>query len=163
MSSDHEIYPTGPGPGSAESPRRSPETGLLAGSRSAVRRYFRVHQRGGAGLAGGRVIGPLPPLEPVWVMDVVAQCAAGLQAAHQAGLVHRDIKPGNVLMTEDGRVKLTDFGISHVAGSVPVTATGALIGTPAYLAPERASGARGSSSSDLYSLGVLAYQCLTGE
>ena len=103
------------------------------------------------------------PLEPVWVMDVVAQCAAGLQAAHQAGLVHRDIKPGNVLITEDGRVKLTDFGISHVAGSVPVTATGALIGTPAYLAPERANGTRGSSSSDLYSLGVLAYQCLTGE
>ena len=103
------------------------------------------------------------PLEPVWVMDVVAQCAAGLQAAHQAGLVHRDIKPGNVLMTEDGRVKLTDFGISHVAGSVPVTATGALIGTPAYLAPERANGTRGSSSSDLYSLGVLAYQCLAGE
>ena len=103
------------------------------------------------------------PLEPGSVMDVVAQCAAGLQAAHQAGLVHRDIKPGNVLMTEDGRVKLTDFGIAHVAGSVPVTATGALIGTPAYLAPERANGTRGSSSSDLYSLGVLAYQCLTGE
>jgi hypothetical protein len=103
------------------------------------------------------------PLEPVRVMDVVAQCAAGLQAAHQAGLVHRDIKPGNVLMTEGGRVKLTDFGISHVAGSAPVTATGALIGTPAYLAPERANGTRGSSSSDLYSLGVLAYQCLTGE
>jgi serine/threonine-protein kinase len=103
------------------------------------------------------------PLEPGSTVDVVAQCAAGLQAAHQAGLVHRDIKPGNVLMTEDGRVKLTDFGISHVAGSVPVTATGALIGTPAYLAPERAHGARGSSSSDLYSLGVLAYHCLTGE
>ena len=103
------------------------------------------------------------PLEPGSVRDVVAQCAAGLRAAHQAGLVHRDIKPGNVLMTEGGRVKLTDFGISHVAGSVPVTATGALIGTPAYLAPERANGTRGSSSSDLYSLGVLAYQCLTGE
>jgi eukaryotic-like serine/threonine-protein kinase len=103
------------------------------------------------------------PLEPGSAMDVVAQCAAGLQAAHQAGLVHRDIKPGNVLMTDDGRVKLTDFGISHVAGSAPVTATGALIGTPAYLAPERANGTRGSSSSDLYSLGVLAYQCLTGE
>jgi serine/threonine-protein kinase len=103
------------------------------------------------------------PLEPGSVMDVVAQCAAGLQAAHQAGLVHRDIKPGNVLMTEDGRVKLTDFGISHLAGSVPVTATGALIGTPAYLAPERAGGTRGSSSADLYSLGVLAYQCLTGD
>jgi eukaryotic-like serine/threonine-protein kinase len=103
------------------------------------------------------------PLEPASAVDVVAQCAAGLQAAHQAGLVHRDIKPGNVLMAEGGRVKLTDFGISHVAGSVPVTATGALIGTPAYLAPERAHGARGSSSSDLYSLGVLAYHCLTGE
>jgi hypothetical protein len=103
------------------------------------------------------------PLEPARVMDVVAQCAAGLQAAHQAGLVHRDIKPGNVLLTEGGRVKLTDFGIAHVAGSVPVTATGALIGTPAYLAPERANGTRGSSAGDLYSLGVLAYQCLTGE
>jgi eukaryotic-like serine/threonine-protein kinase len=103
------------------------------------------------------------PLEPVRVMDVVAQCAAGLQAAHQAGLVHRDIKPGNVLTAEGGRVKLTDFGISHVAGSVSDTATGTLIGTPAYLAPERANGTRGTSSSDLYALGVLAYQCLTGE
>jgi serine/threonine-protein kinase len=103
------------------------------------------------------------PMEPAWVMDVVAQCAAGLQAAHQAGLVHRDIKPGNVLLAEGRRVKLTDFGISQVAGSAPVTATGALIGTPAYLAPERANGTRGTASSDLYSLGVLAYQCLTGE
>ena len=97
------------------------------------------------------------------VMDITAQAAAGLQAAHQAGLVHRDIKPANLLVSAAGVVKITDFGISHAAGSAPMTRTGMIIGTPSYLAPERASGAQATSASDLYGLGVVAYECLTGK
>jgi serine/threonine-protein kinase len=95
-------------------------------------------------------------------MDVIAQSAAGLQAAHQAGLVHRDVKPANLLLSADSVVKITDFGISYVAGSAPVTRTGMIVGTPSYLAPERASGAQATRASDIYSLGVVAYECLTG-
>jgi eukaryotic-like serine/threonine-protein kinase len=102
------------------------------------------------------------PLGPAQVMDLVAQAAAGLHAAHQTGLVHRDIKPGNLLISPGGVVKITDFGISHAAGSAPLTDTGQLVGTAGYLAPERAAGDHGSAASDLYSLGVVAYECLTG-
>lgn len=102
------------------------------------------------------------PLDPARVMDLVAQAAAGLHAAHAAGLVHRDIKPGNLLVSPDGTVKITDFGIAHAAGSAPLTRTGALIGTPAYLAPERVTGASAGPASDLYSLGIVAYECLAG-
>ena len=106
-------------------------------------------------LAGG-------PLEAGQAMDLVAQVCAGLHAAHAAGLVHRDIKPANLLITADGQVKITDFGIAHVVAGVPLTATGVLIGTPAYLAPERAAGGPATPASDLYSLGVVGYECLTG-
>jgi hypothetical protein len=102
------------------------------------------------------------PLDPGQTMDVVAQVAAGLQAAHAAGLVHRDIKPANLLLGPGGQVKITDFGIANVAGSAPVTRTGAVIGTPNYLAPERVAGASATPAADLYSLGVVAYECLTG-
>jgi eukaryotic-like serine/threonine-protein kinase len=102
------------------------------------------------------------PLDPALVMDVVAQAAAGLGAAHAAGLVHRDIKPGNLLVGPGGAVKITDFGIAHAAGSAPLTRTGTLIGTPAYLAPERVAGASAGPASDLYSLGIVAYECLAG-
>jgi eukaryotic-like serine/threonine-protein kinase len=102
------------------------------------------------------------PLDPGRVMDVVAQAAAGLQAAHRAGLVHRDIKPGNLLAGPGGQVKITDFGISHAAGSAPLTGTGALLGTPGYLAPERVAGQAATPASDLYSLGVVAWECLAG-
>jgi hypothetical protein len=103
------------------------------------------------------------PLGATQTMDVVAQVAEGLHAAHSAGLVHRDIKPANLLLSGDGRVKITDFGISHAAGSAPVTGTGILVGTPAYLAPERVAGATGTPSADLYALGVVAYECLAGK
>ena len=102
------------------------------------------------------------PLGAAQTMDVVAQVASGLQTAHGAALVHRDIKPGNLLLAADGQVKVTDFGIAHVAGSVPVTSTGIVMGTPAYIAPERVSGASATPASDLYSLGVVAYECLAG-
>ena len=102
------------------------------------------------------------PLGAAQAMDVMAQVASGLQTAHAAALVHRDIKPANLLLAADGQVKITDFGIAHVAGSVPVTRTGTVMGTPAYLAPERVSGASATPVSDLYSLGVVAYECLAG-
>ncbi|MBO0773029.1 MAG: serine/threonine protein kinase, partial [Actinobacteria bacterium] len=96
-------------------------------------------------------------------MDVAAQTAAALAAAHAAGLVHRDIKPGNLLLGPDGQVKITDFGIAYAAGSAPLTRTGTVIGTPAYLAPERVAGGPATPASDLYSLGVVCYECLTGQ
>jgi serine/threonine-protein kinase len=102
------------------------------------------------------------PLDDRRTMDIVAQAAAGLQAAHAAGMIHRDIKPGNLLLAPGGTVKITDFGIAHTIGSAPLTATGELIGTPGYLAPERAMGEPATPASDLYSLGMLAYECLAG-
>ena len=102
------------------------------------------------------------PLDAVQTLDVVAQAAAALAAAHAAGLVHRDIKPGNLLVGRGGIVKITDFGIAYAAGSAPLTRTGALIGTPAYLAPERIAGAPATPACDLYSLGIVAYECLAG-
>src|SRR5262245_6759790 len=102
------------------------------------------------------------PLAPARAMDVLAQAAAGLQAAHAAGLVHRDVKPGNLLIGRSGQVKITDFGIAHAAWSAPITQTGALVGTPGYLAPERVIGGPANPASDLYALGVVGYQCLTG-
>src|SRR5918994_942712 len=95
-------------------------------------------------------------------LDIVAQTSAALQAAHAAGLVHRDIKPGNLLITPDGRVKITDFGIARIADQVPLTQTGQVMGTAQYLAPEQATGQTATGSSDIYSLGVIGYECLTG-
>jgi eukaryotic-like serine/threonine-protein kinase len=101
-------------------------------------------------------------LDPARVMDIVAQAAAGLAAAHEAGLVHRDIKPGNLLLGPGGLVKITNFGLSHAVGSGPAASTGPAAGTAGYLAPERAAGAEAVPASDLYSLGVVAYECLAG-
>ena len=101
-------------------------------------------------------------LEAARTMDVVAQAAAGLQAAHAMGLVHRDIKPGNLLLTSSGTVKITDWGISRAIGSVPGLVTGIVAGTAEYLAPERIAGAQAVPASDLYALGVVADECLAG-
>src|SRR5215470_8282622 len=103
------------------------------------------------------------PMGPARTVGIVAQAASGLQAAHAAGLVHRDIKPGNLLVGRDDQVKITDFGIAQAPGSARLTRTGTLVGTAAYLAPERATGGVATPASDLYSLGVVAYECLTGQ
>lgn len=103
------------------------------------------------------------PLSADKTLDIVAQSASALQAAHAAGLVHRDIKPGNLLITPDGRVKITDFGIARIADQVPLTATGQVMGTVQYLSPEQASGHAASPATDIYSLGIVAYECLAGK
>ena len=102
-------------------------------------------------------------LSPQRTMDVVGQAALALQAAHDAGVVHRDVKPGNILITPAGHVKITDFGIARATNSVPLTQTGAIMGTAHYISPEQASGSSVTPASDLYSLGIVAYECLTGK
>ena len=102
------------------------------------------------------------PVDPARTMGLIAQAARALQAAHTAGLVHRDIKPGNLLVSRNGQVKVTDFGIAHATGSAPLTRPGTLMGTPAYLAPEQVAGAHATPATDLYALGIVTYQCLTG-
>ncbi|TFD22518.1 protein kinase [Cryobacterium sp. TMS1-13-1] len=96
------------------------------------------------------------------VLDIVAQTSTALHAAHAAGLVHRDIKPGNLLITPEGRVKITDFGIARIADQVPLTATGQVMGTVQYLSPEQASGHPASPTTDIYSIGIVAYESLAG-
>src|SRR3712207_8311325 len=82
------------------------------------------------------------PLDPGAALSVLSQAAAGLGEAHRAGVVHRDVKPGNILVRPDGSVKLTDFSIACSAESVPLTGTGQVIGTPQYMSPEQAAGER---------------------
>ena len=101
-------------------------------------------------------------LSPDRTLSIMSQTARALAVAHAQGLVHRDIKPGNLLITPDGRVKVTDFGIARLADQVPLTQTGQVMGTAQYLAPEQATGQTATGSSDIYSLGVIGYECLTG-
>lgn len=101
-------------------------------------------------------------LSPERTLAVIGQAALGLQTAHDAGVIHRDVKPGNILVTPDGTVKVTDFGIARAAGAVPLTQTGAIMGTAFYISPEQASGRSVTPASDIYSLGVVGYECLTG-
>ncbi|PWW22119.1 serine/threonine-protein kinase [Geodermatophilus normandii] len=101
-------------------------------------------------------------LPPDRVLDLVGQTAAALAAAHDAGVVHRDVKPGNVLVGDDGIVRITDFGIAWSAGSAPLTRTGQVVGTAHYLAPEQAAGGKAGPASDVYALGMVAYECLAG-
>ncbi|MFF9196393.1 serine/threonine-protein kinase [Streptomyces sp. NPDC014779] len=103
--------------------------------------------------------GPLPPRRAA---HVGAEVCAALRAAHEAGVLHRDVKPANVLLANDGRVVLTDFGIAAVEGVSPLTMTGELIGSPEYLAPERALGHTPGPAADLWSLGVLLYAAVEG-
>ncbi|WP_219825844.1 serine/threonine-protein kinase [Nonomuraea typhae] len=102
------------------------------------------------------------PLTPEHTMRLVAEVADALSAAHAQGIVHRDVKPGNLLLRPDGRVALTDFGIAHSASAGQLTATGAMLCSAGYCAPEMATASDVTPSVDLYALGVVAYECLTG-
>ncbi len=95
-------------------------------------------------------------------LDIVAQAARALAAAHEAGIVHRDVKPGNLLITPDGQVKITDFGIARAALAAHLTQSGMVIGTAQYVSPEQATARPVTAASDIYSLGVVAYECLAG-
>lgn len=95
-------------------------------------------------------------------LDVMEQAAHGLSVIHRMGLVHRDIKPGNMLITANGILKITDFGIAKAAASVPLTRTGMVVGTAQYVSPEQAQGHQVTPASDVYSLGVVGYEMLSG-
>jgi serine/threonine-protein kinase len=110
-----------------------------------------------------RIIEKRIRLTEVEVLSIVEQTAKALHAAHEDGLVHRDVKPGNLLITPNGKVKITDFGIARVADQVALTATGQVMGTVQYLAPEQATGKPATASTDIYSLGIVAYEALTGK
>ncbi len=104
-------------------------------------------------------------LSPDATLDIVSQAARALDAAHQAGIIHRDIKPGNLLIAAGGATKITDFGIAtavRAAQASHLTETGMVMGTAMYVSPEQATGAPVTAASDIYSLGVVAYECLAG-
>jgi eukaryotic-like serine/threonine-protein kinase len=103
--------------------------------------------------------GALPPAEAV---SILVQACRGLDYAHRNGVVHRDVKPGNLLRSHEGVVKLADFGIAKAAEDSEITKTGSVLGTAAYLSPEQARGERAGPPADLYALGVVSYQLLTG-
>jgi serine/threonine-protein kinase len=131
-----------------------------SGRHFIVMEYIRGHS--GAELL--RDAGPAhPALELGEALDIVEQSCRGLEHAHRHGVVHRDVKPGNLLQSDEGVVKLADFGIAKAGDAVSrITQVGSVLGTAAYLAPEQASGQEATARSDIYSLGVVAYQLLAG-
>ncbi|GAA1864100.1 hypothetical protein GCM10009751_22670 [Myceligenerans crystallogenes] len=114
----------------------------------------------------GEPLADLLEREPVLpagrLLPLLAQTARGLHAAHSAGVVHRDVKPGNILLEHSGTVKITDFGVSVAQNQVPMTATGMVMGTAQYLSPEQAVGQSATAASDIYALGVVAYEATAG-
>ncbi|MFY1674452.1 protein kinase domain-containing protein [Plantactinospora sp. WMMB334] len=114
------------------------------------------------GDALSRTLGRVGRLTPARTMALVAQAADALQAAHDKGIVHRDVKPGNLLVRPNGTLVLTDFGIARSALVGQLTAAGSVLGTASYISPEQAAGEVATACSDVYALGVVAYQCLAG-
>lgn len=108
------------------------------------------------------VLGRIGRLPLGHALDMLEQTGRALQIAHTAGVVHRDVKPGNILITPTGQVKITDFGIAKAVDASPVTKTGMVMGTAQYIAPEQALGEEATSASDVYSLGVVGYEALSG-
>ncbi|WP_250031965.1 serine/threonine-protein kinase [Paractinoplanes maris] len=114
------------------------------------------------GDALSRTLSRVGRLTPARTMALIAQAADALQAAHANGIVHRDVKPGNLLVRPNGTLVLTDFGIARSALVGQLTVAGSVLGTASYISPEQASGAVATPASDVYALGVVAYQCLSG-
>ena len=114
------------------------------------------------GDALSRTLSRVGRLTPARTMALVAQAADALHAAHDKGVIHRDVKPGNLLVRPNGTLVLTDFGIARSAMVGQLTAAGSVLGTASYISPEQASGATATALSDVYALGVVAYQCLSG-
>ncbi|NIO29785.1 MAG: protein kinase [Candidatus Latescibacteria bacterium] len=106
------------------------------------------------------VKGPLPVQEAI---DIIIQVAEGLSEAHAAGMVHRDIKPANIMVTRNGVVKILDFGLAKLAGQIRITKTGMTVGTVAYMSPEQAQGVEVDRRTDIWALGVMLYEMLTGQ
>ncbi|MDH3858710.1 MAG: serine/threonine protein kinase, partial [Gammaproteobacteria bacterium] len=103
--------------------------------------------------------------EPDEGLDILLQVANGMAAAHNQEVIHRDLKPSNILMNDEGLVKVVDFGIASASSNTDstLTKTGSIIGTPAYLSPERAKGQEADHRSDIYALGIIAYGMFTGQ
>lgn len=114
------------------------------------------------GQALSTILARTPRLPPAQVLDILIQSAHALQVPHGRGLVHRDIKPGNILITGSGQVKITDFGVATAVHQQPLTRAGMVLGTAQYLAPEQAAGAAAVPASDVYALGVVAFEASAG-
>src|SRR5256885_11293407 len=114
------------------------------------------------GDALSRTLSRVGRLTPSRTMALLAQAADALHAAHDKGVIHRDVKPGNLLVRPNGTLVLTDFGIARSAMVGQLTAAGSVLGTASYISPEQASGSTATALSDVYALGVVAYQCLSG-
>ena len=118
------------------------------------------YYRGGSLAARLRALGRL---DVESTLDLAAGLGRGLDALHERGILHRDVKPSNVLLDDDGHGALTDFGLARAADSTRLTRDGQLLGTPHYLAPELIEGQEATRSSDVYALGCVLFECLTGE
>ena len=123
--------------------------------------YFSLEFCSGGSLADKLSGTPLPPAEAAALVEVLARA---MQAAHQKGVIHRDLKPANVLRTDDGIPKITDFGLAKKLDEQGQTASGSILGSPPYMAPEQAAGKTGEigTATDVYALGAILYECLTG-
>src|SRR5439155_9568583 len=110
-----------------------------------------------------KVLNTGPPMTIEKCLDIIGQIAEALEYAHKQNIIHRDLKPANILLTEDGRAKITDFGIAKIMALEGAKRTAAIMGTPSYMSPEQLTGGEVDARSDVFSLGVLAYLMLTGE
>jgi eukaryotic-like serine/threonine-protein kinase len=161
-----------------EAERRAAEARVMRGARTAARLnhpgavtvYDVVHDQGYTFVVMELVQAPTladliqaeGPLPPGRVAEIGGQLAGVLDAAHRAGIVHRDVKPGNVMMPDDGGVKLADFGIASLQGDPQLTATGLVVGSPAYMAPEQASGQPSGPPADMWALGATLFYAVEG-
>ncbi|MFL6272373.1 MAG: serine/threonine-protein kinase [Actinomycetes bacterium] len=165
-------------PTMAEEERRSAQARVMREARAAARLnhpgavtlYDVVQDQGGTFIVMELVAAPTladlvqaqGPLTPEQVAELGSQLAGVLEAAHAAGIVHRDVKPGNVMVAADGRVKLADFGVASLQGDPQLTSTGLVIGSPAYMAPEQARGEASGPPADFWALGATLFYAVEG-